>query len=90
MTLYECPGENGLKLSPFKTVGKGRVASPQCISNDLNWKLWYATNFVSGRHKYTAKNFRRVYGKITGNQLPVHFPFFTGARKQFQESGTER
>ena len=29
--------------------------------------------------------------KITGNQLPVHFPlFFTGARKHFQESDTER
>ena len=22
------------------------------------------------------KNIRRFYGKITGNQLPVHFPFF--------------
>ena len=40
---------------------------------------------------HTVKNFRRFYGKITGNQLPVHFPlFFTGARKHFQESGTER
>ena len=25
---------------------------------------------------YTAKNSRRFYGKITGNQLPVLFPFF--------------
>ena len=24
---------------------------------------------------YTAKSYRRFYGKITGNQLPVHFPF---------------
>ena len=40
---------------------------------------------------YTVKNIRRFYGKITGNQLTVHFPlFFTGARKHFQESGTER
>ena len=40
---------------------------------------------------YTVKNIRKFYGKITGNQLPVHFPlFFTGARKHFQESGTER
>ena len=39
----------------------------------------------------TVKNIRRFYDKITGNQLPVHFPlFFTGARKRFQESGTER
>ena len=39
----------------------------------------------------TLKNIRRFYGKVTGNQLPVHFPlFFTGARKHFQESGTER
>ena len=26
----------------------------------------------------TAKNIRRFYGKITGNQLPVHFPYFYG------------
>ena len=25
---------------------------------------------------YTVENIRRYYGKITGNQLPVHFPFF--------------
>ena len=38
-----------------------------------------------------CKNFRRFYGKITGNQLQVQYPlFFTGARKHFQESGTER
>ena len=38
---------------------------------------------------YTAKNIRRFYGKITGNQLPVYFPlFFQGARKHFQEPGT--
>ena len=38
-----------------------------------------------------CKNIRMFYGKIIGNQLPVHFPsFFTGARKHFQESGTER
>ena len=34
---------------------------------------------------------RRFYGKITGNRLPVHFALsFAGARKHFQESGTER
>ena len=27
-----------------------------------------------------AKNIRRFYGKITGNQLPVHFPFFSFLR----------
>ena len=43
------------------------------------------------KFSYTVKNIRRFYGKITGNQLPVHFPLsFTGARKPFQESGTER
>ena len=42
------------------------------------------------RSSYTVKNIRRFYGKINGNQLPVHFPlFFTGALKHFQESGTE-
>ena len=31
--------------------------------------------------KIHCKNIRRFYGKITGNQLPVHFPLvFTGAR----------
>ena len=39
---------------------------------------------------YTAKNIRIFYGKITGNQLPVYFPFYTGARKHFHESGTVR
>ena len=40
---------------------------------------------------YTVKNIRGFNGKITGNQLPVHFPlFFTGAHEHFQESGTER
>ena len=51
--------------------------------------------YLNGKHSitYTAKMSvdRRFYGKITGNQLPVHFPFFlTGARKHFQESGTVR
>ena len=44
---------------------------------------------IHGPH--TAKFIRRFYGKITCNQLPVHFPlFFTGARKHFQQSDTER
>ena len=35
--------------------------------------------------KIHCKNIRRFYGKITGDQLPVHFPlFFTDARKHFQ------
>ena len=39
----------------------------------------------------TVKKIRRFYGKVTGNQLPVHFHLFlTDARKHFQESGTER
>ena len=42
---------------------------------------------LRGPAAYTAKNIRRFYGIITGNQLPVHFPlFFTGACKHFQES----
>ena len=45
----------------------------------------------TGTCVHRKKNIRRFYGKITGNQLPVHFPlFFTGARKHFQESGEER
>ena len=31
---------------------------------------------IKGRGRYAAKNIRRFYGKITGNQLPVHFPYF--------------
>ena len=26
---------------------------------------------------FTVKSIRRIYGKITGNQLPVHFPLFS-------------
>ena len=33
-----------------------------------------------------CKKIRRFYSKITGNQLPVHFPFFYGR----QESGSVR
>ena len=37
------------------------------------------------------KIFVEIYGKINCNQLPVHFTLsFTGARKHFQEPGTER
>ena len=40
------------------------------------------------------KKIRSFYGKINGNQLPVHFPFFYGGGggggKHFQESGTVR
>ena len=39
----------------------------------------------------TLQKIRRFYGKVIGNQLPVHFTlFFTAARKYFQESGTVR
>ena len=39
---------------------------------------------VTGR-MYTVKQIRRIYGRITGNQLPVHVPFFfyTGIRKKY-------
>ena len=38
-----------------------------------------------------CKNICRFYGKIIGNQLPVHFPvIFKGARKHLQESGMVR
>ena len=44
-----------------------------------------------GSHRIHYKNIHRFYGKITGNQLPIHFPLcFTGIRKHFQELGTER
>ena len=35
--------------------------------------------FVQADKPYTAKNIRRFYGKITGNQLPVHFQLFLQA-----------
>ena len=31
---------------------------------------------------YTVKK-RKIYGKITGNQLPVPVPFFTGTHKKY-------
>ena len=41
--------------------------------------------------KYTAKNIRRFYGKINGNQLLVHFLLFLQAPVNiFKESGTVR
>ena len=54
-------------------------------------KISIGIGIFAYRYMFTVKNIRRFYGKITGNQLPVHFPLFlTGARKHFQESGTER
>ena len=38
---------------------------------------WTRKLFQNG--DYTAKNIHRFYGKITGNQLPVHIPFFLRA-----------
>ena len=65
-----------LKLKMFSDTG---------TRTKLNWKI------LSLGHMFTVKNFRRFYGKMTGNQLPVYFAlFFTGARKHFQKSGTER
>ena len=32
--------------------------------------------FVILSQLHIVKNFRRFYGKIPGNQLPVHFPLF--------------
>ena len=58
-----------------KTTGNGLAAG--C-------KLFY-------RKIYTVKISVDFYGKKTGNQLPVRFLlFFTGVRKNFQESGTAR
>ena len=34
---------------------------------------------IFAKRTHTEKNIRRFYGKITGNQLPVHFPFFLRA-----------
>ena len=50
------------------------------MSRDLydfyNYHYYYQKLLCSGiQLPYTAKNIRRFYGKITGNQLPVHFPF---------------
>ena len=55
-------------------------------------EVWFqCPEAVDIQISFTVKNIRRFYGKITGNQLPVHFPlFFTGAREHFQESGKER
>ena len=58
------------------------------FKNGSQFKVWGCRQQCK---QCTVKNIRRFYGKIAGNQLPVHFPlFFTGARKHFQESGTER
>ena len=61
------------------------------FKDSLSENLYYVRLYLKLTLPYTAKNIRRFYGKITDNQLPVHFPlFFTGARKHFQEPGTVR
>ena len=32
--------------------------------------------YITWKGFHTAKNIRRFYSKLTGNQLPVHFPLF--------------
>ena len=70
------------------------VASRGCVAI---YFLAYRFSFPSSSLWQTVdihcKNIRRLLSiiKITGNQLPVYFPlFFTGARKHFQASSTER
>ena len=66
------------------------VYAPKCYYT-CSYTICIAWLYLLNNSKTAAKNIRRLYGKITGNQLPVHFPlFFKGARKHFQESGTER
>ena len=72
------------KMLQFKSrirCGNSMLFSPPALFS-VTWQ---------GSYRIHYKNIRRFYGKITGNQLPVHFPLcFTGIRKHFQESGTER
>ena len=42
---------------------------------DHLWKIQVAVNL----HCKKKKNIRRFYGEINGNQLSVHFRYFTGA-----------
>ena len=49
------------------------------------------TPFLQSKVSLHCKNIRRFYGKITGNQLSVHFPLFLQASvKHLQESDTVR
>ena len=65
-------------IEAFSIVGS-MGSEPMCCDGNRPRRIFC--------HHYTAKNTRRFYGKITGNQLQVHFPlFFTDARKSF--SGT--
>ena len=44
-------------------------------AKDTNPKYLWLERFILTQC-YIVKNIRRFYGKITGNQLPVHFPLF--------------
>ena len=87
-----------MKLTTFignsrKSLTKHQKKDILVVQGDWNAKVGRDTQADRGDvcGPYTIKNICRFYGKITGNQLPVHFPLlFTGARKHFQESGTER
>ena len=70
------------------------MSSKQILLLQLGLGRWLLCNDLSLLYMYgnlvlpicIVKIFRRFYGNITGNQLPVHFPlFFTGARKHLQE-----
>ena len=40
---------------------------------------WSSAKIISSIDGCTVKKIRRFYGKIPGNQLPVHFPLFLRA-----------
>ena len=70
-----------------QNVAVGKLLALLTCENEKD----FLSSLVSNASIVHCKNIRRFYGKIAGNQLPVHFPlFFTGVRKHFQESGTER
>ena len=49
-------------------------SSPQLLREKRSAARTHRSTFA-----HTVKNIRRFYGKITGNQLPVHFPLFLHA-----------
>ena len=70
-----------------------RIPTEQLVGTEIFRFLAYLLRSPIVNHcRVTAKNIRRFYDKITGNQLPVHFLFllspiniFSGMRHTLKE-----
>ena len=64
------------KLEGLRGRGKQMGRQNSCFLENTKINSHHVKVTARNAKLYTAKNIRRFYGKITGNQLPVHFPLF--------------